>query len=132
MNIDNVTDDDDQALHLIEHFKAANTFIENARVGGGVVIHCAAGISRSTTITLAYLMMRENGLSLLDAFEQVYRARRVIWPNNGFMSKLIELDASLRGGQLSFTLEQYTEWGEFDIDSYNAAKIVDRASPQCS
>ena len=125
MNIDDVTDDEDQAMKLKGHFEAANTFIDAAVAGGGkAVVHCAAGISRSTTIVLAYLM-HHHGISLLDAFTQVYSSRRVVWPNNGFMARLIELESATTGTS-TIDLEVYTRWGNFDSQAYAAARVVDR------
>lgn len=45
-----------------------------------VLIACGAGISRSATFCIAALHERE-GLPLVDAFAQVYRARRQILPH---------------------------------------------------
>jgi protein-tyrosine phosphatase len=43
--------------NLGKHFKNSNRFIKEAiSRGGGVFIHCYAGISRSVTIAIAYLM----------------------------------------------------------------------------
>lgn len=56
-------------------------------------MHCARGISRSATLVLAYLMLRE-GLTLVEALEAVRRHRNIL-PNAGFLNQLRQLDASL-------------------------------------
>lgn len=57
-------------------------------------MHCYQGISRSATLVLAYLMMREN-MSLEDAIVLV-RKRREVFPNSGFLRQLIELEEQLQ------------------------------------
>jgi atypical dual specificity phosphatase len=56
-----------------------------------VLVHCAAGISRSSTLVIAYLINCEN-MKLFDAFKHVRSKRGVIWPNTGFMKMLIEME----------------------------------------
>ena len=95
--IDDVTDDEEMAGKLQEKFERCSAFIE---AGGPTAVHCAAGISRSATLVLAHLMRAQaagaEGVDLRRAFERVYAARRVIWPNNGFMATLIAYEAKLR------------------------------------
>ncbi|KAI9223468.1 hypothetical protein BC828DRAFT_375874 [Blastocladiella britannica] len=56
---------------------------------GRVLVHCHAGVSRSTTIVLLY-MMRRLGMRLAEAFDVAFRARPIIRPNEGFGLKLQE------------------------------------------
>ena len=53
--------------------------------GGKVFVHCWAGISRSTTIVIAFLMYKLC-MTMDSAMLMVRRARPQINPNDGFMS----------------------------------------------
>ena len=53
---------------------------------GNVLVHCTMGVSRSTTIVVAYLM-RKQGLSRDDALAVVKKSRKVK-PNPNFMEQL--------------------------------------------
>ena len=59
----------------------------NAREGGVVLVHCAAGMSRSASIVIAYVMYAL-GLPFEKAYVLVKRARPFICPNDGFMKQL--------------------------------------------
>ena len=50
-------------------------------------MHCYAGVSRSATLVLAYLMARER-LSLKMALQRVREARPTAMPNQGFLRQL--------------------------------------------
>lgn len=61
-----------------------------------VLIHCMFGISRSATITIAYVMLK-NKLYLDDATRIVLKGRNFIFPNDGFITQLIKLEKSTFG-----------------------------------
>lgn len=70
-------------------------FVENVRSSGGkVLVHCLAGISRSPTICIAYLMYSHN-LSLDQAYDLVKQRRSLISPNLNFMRQLFEYEQIL-------------------------------------
>jgi len=60
----------------------------------GVLVHCLAGVSRSVTVTVAYLMFALS-LSLEDAYEFLRRIRPNIAPNFNFMGQLADFDQTL-------------------------------------
>lgn len=61
----------------------------------GVLVHCLAGVSRSVTVTVAYLMQKRH-LSLNDAYDLVKRKKSNISPNFNFMGQLLDFERSLR------------------------------------
>ncbi|KJX96314.1 putative dual specificity phosphatase protein [Zymoseptoria brevis] len=81
-----VDDVDDE--NLLEHFPATNTFIrEGLEGGGGVLVHCAMGKSRSATCAIAYLMHTLH-LSPSSALSSIRESRPLCEPNEGFWRQL--------------------------------------------
>ncbi|CAK5020602.1 unnamed protein product [Meloidogyne enterolobii] len=81
--------------NLKRHFDKAVKFIYNAVENGGkVLIHCNAGVSRSTTIVIAYLMNYKH-LTVNKALEHVRSQRPIARPNDGFMCQLKEYESEL-------------------------------------
>ncbi|MED6283326.1 Dual specificity protein phosphatase 14 [Characodon lateralis] len=66
------------------------------RKRGAVLVHCAAGVSRSASLCLAYLMKYQR-VSLAEAHAWVKARRPVIRPNSGFWRQLIEYERMLFG-----------------------------------
>uniref|UniRef100_A0A8D0HVE9 Dual specificity protein phosphatase 15 n=1 Tax=Sphenodon punctatus TaxID=8508 RepID=A0A8D0HVE9_SPHPU len=76
--------------NIKKHFKECINFIHSCRLrGGNCLVHCLAGISRSTTIVLAYIMAVTE-LNWREALESVRAARPVVSPNPGFRQQLEE------------------------------------------
>jgi protein-tyrosine phosphatase len=59
-----------------------------------ILIHCAAGISRSSTFTIAYLM-KDREMPFHKALDYVKERRRWINPNSGFRRQLIDYNQEL-------------------------------------
>jgi len=67
-------------------------YIENIRKSNKrVFVHCNAGISRSPTLIIAYVM-KHLKISFKDAFDFVKKTRLTINPNAGFISQLKDYD----------------------------------------
>eukprot|EP00667_Euglena_gracilis_P006290 EG_transcript_6347 len=81
---------------LARHLDEACHAIEQARLmGRRILVHCFAGINRSATLCIAYLMVHLRW-PLLAAVRHVYQARPIILTNRGFMAELVRL-AKARG-----------------------------------
>ncbi|CAL8250760.1 unnamed protein product [Boreogadus saida] len=86
---------DHWSQNLAQFFPEAISFIDEARSKQcGILVHCLAGISRSVTVTVAYLMQRLN-LSLNDAYDFVKRKKSNISPNFNFMGQLLDFERTL-------------------------------------
>ncbi len=83
------------SANLKQHFQTCIKFIKDAIAEGGtVLVHCYAGVSRSTTIVIAYLM-QEHGMAYLDAMQHVRKCRWFINPNDGFKRQLQQFSREL-------------------------------------
>ncbi|RID65203.1 hypothetical protein BRARA_D00418 [Brassica rapa] len=69
---------------------------------GRIFVHCCQGVSRSTSLVIAYLMWRE-GQSFDDAFHYVKSARGIADPNMGFACQLLQCQKRVHAFPLSPT-----------------------------
>ena len=76
--------EDNYQTNIIRYFKECFLFIEG---NDKIFVHCAAGMSRSPTIVIAYIMWK-NKLSLNKAIKFVKEKRPLICPNDNFMNQL--------------------------------------------
>ncbi|XP_028654116.1 dual specificity protein phosphatase 2 [Erpetoichthys calabaricus] len=87
--------EDSQAADISSWFAEAIEFIDSVKNNGGrVLVHCQAGISRSATICLAYLIQSWR-VRLDEAFDFVKQRRGVISPNLGFMGQLLQFETDV-------------------------------------
>lgn len=88
----------DSKLENIEClFYESIEFIENAiSKGGKVLVHCMQGVSRSVTLTLAYVMLKQK-MGYAKAFEIVKKRRGIASPNIGFVSQLLFFEKRIFG-----------------------------------
>lgn len=88
---------DNSIQNLRQFFEEAFDFIDLARDNhSGVLVHCQAGISRSPTIAVAYLMKKYPNMAMADAYRFVKTRRSIISPNLNFMGQLWEFEQVLR------------------------------------
>nr|XP_056699937.1 dual specificity protein phosphatase 15 [Euleptes europaea] len=96
---------DTPEANIKKHFKECIHFIHSCRLrGGNCLVHCLAGISRSTTIVLVYVMAVTQ-LNWREALEAVKVARPVANPNPGFRQQLEEYGKSKSARKIRRQLE---------------------------
>uniref|UniRef100_A0A8C5T7F1 Dual specificity protein phosphatase n=1 Tax=Malurus cyaneus samueli TaxID=2593467 RepID=A0A8C5T7F1_9PASS len=87
--------EDSHTADISSHFQEAIDFIDYVRrTGGKILVHCEAGISRSPTICMAYLMKTKK-LRLDEAFDYIKQRRSLISPNFGFMGQLLQYESEI-------------------------------------
>jgi hypothetical protein len=87
-----IEDSPDQNLVGHSEFDSILTWMYfNISTGNNVLVHCAAGLSRSATVCIAYLI-RFMHLNLDQAYMVVKCVRPVICPNQGFLDQLIDFE----------------------------------------
>ena len=103
-------------------------YLQNKRV----LVHCHAGVSRSSTIIL-YYMMKYLDFTLKDAFDHCFSKRPIVRPNEGFAKTLQSYEKVLRSDlkqpsidlcYMSYDYNIYREYLEFKIRTNS---IIDEA-----
>jgi protein-tyrosine phosphatase len=72
---------------ITKFFITAFHFIRQNLEKGNVLVHCQAGISRSCTIVIAFLM-QQMLINYKEAFNMVKAKRPIANPNKGFIKQL--------------------------------------------
>lgn len=85
-------EDSDIQSHFDRVLRFIHTHLKN---GDKVLIHCGAGISRSATLIMAYLISHKH-LTLRAAYALVRNKRKIVRPNNGFFRQLIDYERETR------------------------------------
>ncbi|QQP41970.1 Uncharacterized protein FKW44_016494, partial [Caligus rogercresseyi] len=86
---------DEEATDLLKYFDETYRFVRKAQdAQGKVLIHCKMGISRSATLTMAYLM-KDYEMSLTEVMILVGERRAIINPNEGFIKQLVTYEGIL-------------------------------------
>lgn len=100
--------EDSPTENIVWAFKDCNSFIDRIIAEGGkVLIHCNAGMSRSVSVAMAYLIDRR-GYSLIRSFELLKSTRKQASPNAGFMKQLALWEKAKLGVKTcSLDLEKY-------------------------
>ncbi|XP_012600763.2 serine/threonine/tyrosine-interacting-like protein 2 isoform X1 [Microcebus murinus] len=87
--------DDFPEVDIAQHFRKAAEFLDEALLTyrGKVLVSSEMGVSRSAVLVVAYLMIFHN-MAVLEALMTV-RRKRAIYPNDGFLKQLRELNEQL-------------------------------------
>lgn len=85
---------DTPKFSLLDHFEKGFDFIEENRKNNNILVHCFAGVSRSASIVIAYLM-KKNDWGFEKSWIFVKEIRGCVWPNPGFQKQLLEYEKLL-------------------------------------
>lgn len=88
-------------IYLDKAIEFINRVVTN---GGRVLVHCFAGVSRSASAVIAY-MMATRKMTFTQAFEYVKRKRPIIFPNFGFQRQLAEYEKILNERHLKLKVK---------------------------
>ncbi|XP_071502217.1 uncharacterized protein [Diadema antillarum] len=90
---------DNHTEKILPWFDEALEFIDKVRsASGSVIVHCVAGISRSPTVAIAFIMRYLN-MNVDEAYKYVKEKRATISPNFNFLGQLLEYEKVLRRRQ---------------------------------
>ena len=98
--------DDVSDSNLFEHFHKTSDFIHDALTSSSnhhnnrVLVHCNLGVSRSSTITLAYLIKHKKW-NLKYAFQTLKSRRSCASPNEGFQQQLLKWESEILGQNIT-------------------------------
>ncbi|XP_033110837.1 dual specificity protein phosphatase 10-like [Anneissia japonica] len=94
---------DDNCADISQYFDQAFDFIDLAlKKNSGILIHCQAGISRSPTVTIAYIMKKNYPhMTMSQAYTLVKNRRSVISPNLHFVGQLASYEQKLKSSSRS-------------------------------
>ncbi|XP_054157622.1 dual specificity protein phosphatase 14-like [Oppia nitens] len=89
--------DDTSNDNIYPYFdEVADKINEIAAQNGRTIVHCVAGISRSSTLVIAYLIKYKKR-TLRDAFIHVRSKRSLSQPNIGFFRQLLDYETKVLG-----------------------------------
>uniref|UniRef100_A0A8C5LLI6 Serine/threonine/tyrosine interacting like 2 n=1 Tax=Jaculus jaculus TaxID=51337 RepID=A0A8C5LLI6_JACJA len=111
--------DDFPEVDISQHFRKAAEFLDEALLTyrGKVLVSSEMGISRSAVLVVAYLMIFHS-MAILEALMTV-RKKRAIYPNDGFLKQLRELNEKL----MEEREEEYGQESEEDAGSMLGARV---------
>eukprot|EP00828_Plagiopyla_frontata_P043742 TRINITY_DN6949_c0_g1_i1.p1 TRINITY_DN6949_c0_g1~~TRINITY_DN6949_c0_g1_i1.p1 ORF type:complete len:283 (-),score=52.22 TRINITY_DN6949_c0_g1_i1:70-918(-) len=87
--------DDSPHCDLEKYFLQGINFIEENRKYTNVLVHCFAGISRSASLVIAYLIWKYS-MNFSQAYQFVQKKRKIVNPNNGFIQQLQNFELQIK------------------------------------
>lgn len=83
-----ITIEDQEDCSIYPFFVESHAFIKDQLQKHNVFVHCQMGISRSSSLVIAFLM-REYGMPFEKAHLHTKSKRPIIEPNEGFVNDLM-------------------------------------------
>nr|XP_056714503.1 serine/threonine/tyrosine-interacting-like protein 2 [Euleptes europaea] len=117
--------DDFPDMDISKHFRQAAEFLDEALLTyrGKVLVSSEMGVSRSAVLVASYLMIFHH-MTILEALMTI-RKKRAIYPNDGFLKQLRELNEKLLA-------ERQEEDAEYSADDETGSQISVVRAGSCS
>jgi len=125
--------EDVPSAELAPYFARCIDFIHKARTEGNVVyVHCAAGVSRSSTITISYLMTIFD-CSYREALVFLQNQRSCVSPNEGFEAQLMSFEKDqTQPGKAQIMKELFSKYKAVPSDKQFNLKQATMTTPNCT
>ncbi|CAF0881019.1 unnamed protein product [Didymodactylos carnosus] len=115
---------DSSSKDVKQYFEKTNKFLHDCYLAGEkVLVHCQMGISRSSTLVLAYLMKYHHE-TLEQSFRYLLEKRPMISPNIGFLLQLVQYEEELRKTQEIDTTKNDDDNNNNNKEETNPIKTV--------
>ncbi|CAJ1953656.1 unnamed protein product [Cylindrotheca closterium] len=86
---------DNSAADILRYLEGAALFLHAMLGKGSVLVHCEYGVSRSSTVVIAYLM-RYQSMTRDEAYVLVKKRRPKVNPNQGFWDQLASYEQTIK------------------------------------
>ena len=111
----NVPINDADGVDIMKYFGETNKFLLGCvRNGGRALIHCRAGVCRSTTILCAFLMYFETW-RLVPTLNYLKEQRFIIHPNDDFRQQLVLYELVMFGKSSAKPYLRSDDWGTYKL-----------------
>ncbi len=93
--------DDSETQNIDNMFKTLYPIMAHKLLRhGNILVHCDAGISRSVTLVICFMMRQAKGKrTLREVFNQVVKIRPISMPNYGFQAQMMAMQWTRRSYQ---------------------------------
>lgn len=110
VSVDDAVFNDSKNMPHMSHLKTVLDFTANLTNNDILLVHCMAGVSRSTAIATAVLI--QHGMPYYEALRRAQSIRPILQPNQRFIA-LIDAYFELKGKYI----EHFNEWRRRNINS---------------
>lgn len=103
----NININDSIGTDISKYFYLVDAIHNKIKHNKNVIVHCLYAVSRSATITIAYLIKYEN-MSFLNAYKHIVSKKSDIKPNIGFINHLAIYELELH--HKLYSVPSFTPW----------------------
>ncbi|CAD8071007.1 unnamed protein product [Paramecium primaurelia] len=125
---------DIESSNIARLFPETSQQITEGLKRGGVLVHCAAGVSRSASVVIAFIM-KTKGWLFQEAFEFVRKRRSVVFPNYGFQRQLRNYEKDLKQSKIQVNLDtpiKQTQKFQQEVQKEKVEQLEQKVKTMCN